>query len=199
MTRQEYLNELMETYQLIGVPVNKEDHVIYRLRHRTLGRDIIVRSYTCPMPIYEALVTVRTPYLPEVYDAIALDDGTVVLEEFIDGITVAELADAQRYREAEAFKVVKTVCRALSVLHGMNIVHRDIKPENIMVDAAGRVVLIDLDTARRVSAKSQDTVVMGTVGYASPEQMGLTQTDARTDIYAVGVLLNVLLKRDKER
>lgn len=193
MTRQEYLNELMETYQLIGVPVNKEDHVIYRLRHRTLGQDIIVRSYACPMPIYEALVTVRTPYLPEVYDAIALDDGTVVLEEFIDGITVAELADAQRYREAEAFKVVKTVCRALSVLHGMNIVHRDIKPENIMVDAAGRVVLIDLDTARRVSAKSQDTVVMGTVGYASPEQMGLTQTDARTDIYAVGVLLNVLL------
>lgn len=201
MTRQEYLDELMTPYQLIGVPTNKEDHTIYRVRHRKLGRDMIVRSYACPMPIYEALTAVRTPYLPEVYDTVALDDGTIVLEEFIDGITVAELAAAERYREVEAFKVVKTVCRALSILHGMNIVHRDIKPANIMVDAAGRIVLIDLDTARRVSSKSQDTVVMGTVGYASPEQMGLTQTDARTDIYAVGVLLNVLLtgKHPSER
>lgn len=187
------MTDLMMTYQLVGVPVNKEDHIIYRLRHCELGRDLIVRSYACPIPIYEALTTVRSPYLPEVFDAIELDDGMIVLEEFINGITVAEIAAAEQYHQKEAFKVVRTVCRALSVLHGMNIVHRDVKPENIMVDGAGRIVLIDLDTARRVSTKSQDTVVMGTVGYASPEQMGLTQTDARTDIYAVGVLLNVLL------
>lgn len=193
MTREEYMTDLLTTYQLIGVPVNKEDHIIYRLRHGELGRDLIVRSYACPIPIYETLTTVRSPYLPEVFDAIELDDGMIVLEEFINGITVAEIAAAEQYHQKEAFKVVRTVCRALSVLHGMNIVHRDVKPENIMVDGAGRIVLIDLDTARRVSTKSQDTVVMGTVGYASPEQMGLTQTDARTDIYAVGVLLNVLL------
>ena len=91
MKREEYLENLMTMYHLVGVPVNKEDHTIYRIRHRELGRDMIVRSYACPMPIYEALTAVRTPYLPEVYDTVTLDDGTLVLEEFIDGITVAEI------------------------------------------------------------------------------------------------------------
>ena len=66
-------------------------------------------------------------------------------------------------------------------------------PENVMVDASGRVVLIDFNASRTESAVCQDTVIMGTVGYASPEQLGLFQTDARTDVYAAGVLYNVLL------
>jgi serine/threonine protein kinase len=62
-----------------------------------------------------------------------------------------------------------------------------------MIAKDGRVFLIDLNAARKISNASKDTVVMGTVGYASPEQLGITQSDERTDIYATGVLLNVML------
>ena len=57
----------------------------------------------------------------------------------------------------------------------------------------GRVVLIDLNASRMTTVASKDTQIMGTVGYASPEQLGISQSDARTDIYAAGVLLNVML------
>ena len=53
--------------------------------------------------------------------------------------------------------------------------------------------MIDFNAARKISDASKDTVIMGTVGYASPEQLGVSQSDARTDIYAVGVLLNVMI------
>jgi serine/threonine protein kinase len=62
-----------------------------------------------------------------------------------------------------------------------------------MINNSGQVVLVDFNVSRIESAASKDTVIMGTVGYASPEQLGLTQTDARTDIYASGVLCNVML------
>ena len=55
------------------------------------------------------------------------------------------------------------------------------------------MILIDLNAARQISNASKYTVIMGTVGYASPEQLGVTQSDARTDIYALGVLLNVMI------
>lgn len=62
-----------------------------------------------------------------------------------------------------------------------------------MIDTDGRVVLIDFDASRRVSNNGKDTQIIGTVGYAAPEQLGLAQSDARTDIYATGVLMNVML------
>ena len=77
-------------------------------------------------------------------------------------------------------------------MHERNLVHRDVKPENVIITKTGRVVLIDFNASRKVSTASKDTVIMGTVGYASPEQLGLSQSDARTDIYATGILLNVM-------
>lgn len=122
-----------------------------------------------------------------------LDDGQIVLEEFIEGVTIAEVMEIGKYRYMGTRKVLKSICHALTVLHERNIVHRDVKPENVMIAKDGRVVLIDPNAARKVTAAKKDTVVMGTVGYASPEQLGVTQSDARTDIYAVGVLLNVMI------
>jgi serine/threonine protein kinase len=68
-----------------------------------------------------------------------------------------------------------------------------VKPENVVLRPNGQAVLVDLNISRKVSNAERDTMIMGTVGYASPEQLGLTQSDARTDIYACGVLLNVML------
>lgn len=74
------------------------------------------------------------------------------------------------------------------------IIHRDIKPSNILLTPSDHVILIDFDASREFDAgKPEDTVLLGTREYAAPEQYGFGQSDARSDIYALGVLLNKML------
>ncbi len=193
MTRKHYLDKLFETYRLVKVLADKNGSQTLRVRHRTLERDMIIRSLPKPFEAYAMLCTIRCAQLPIIFDSITLEDGQIVLEEFIDGITVHDVMETGRYHYRGAKAVLSAVCDGLSVLHNANLVHRDIKPENIMIDKNGRVVLIDFNASRVIKSYGTDTVVMGTVGYASPEQLGVAQSDARTDIYALGVLLNVML------
>jgi len=193
MTREEYIKNLFSAYSLVAVLSEKNDCKVLRLRNKTTQQDLILRSFPKRLDAYELLCKVRCENLPEIYDALAMDDGQIVLEEYIDGVTVEQVMQTGKYRCRGAKKVLSGVCNALTVLHDRGIIHRDVKPENVMVDKSGRVVLIDFNASRKESAAGKDTVIMGTVGYASPEQLGLSQSDTRTDIYATGVLLNVML------
>ena len=193
MTQQEYFDSLLTSYHLVHVMADKNGCRVLRLRHSTLGRDVVLRQLPYPVAAYTTLCDIVCDHLPQVYDVIDADDGQSVLEEFVDGITVAALAECGRIRYRQAKKILRGVCHALTVLHQNGFVHRDVKPENVLVRPDGRAVLVDLNISRKVTAAGRDTVIMGTVGYASPEQLGLTQSDARTDIYACGVLLNVML------
>lgn len=84
------------------------------------------------------------------------------------------------------------ICEALIVLHGYGILHRDIKPGNIIVQGSS-VWLIDFGAAKAEgSTKEHDTVILGTPGFAPPEQYGFTTTDARSDIYALGKTMEIL-------
>ena len=86
------------------------------------------------------------------------------------------------------------ILEVLGQVHALGIVHRDITAGNIMISDDGIVKLIDFGIAREVKKEQgKDTVVLGTVGYAAPEQFGFHQSDARTDLYAVGVLCNEML------
>ncbi len=193
MTTYEYIHSLFPTYSFVSLLSDKNGGQVLRLRHQATGKDLILRSYPRFLEAYELLCAVRCENLPEIYDTVAVDDGQLVLEEYIDGITVADVMATGKYRSRGAKKVLRALCNAMTVLHHRGIVHRDIKPENVMIDPGGRVVLIDFNASRVTTSAGKDTVVMGTVGYASPEQLGLSQTDARTDIYAAGVLYNVML------
>lgn len=193
MTKEEYIRSLMPLYHLVGVLRKKDDSKILRLRNKQTDRDMVLRSFPRHLDAYETLCAMRCENLPEIYECLDLDDGQIVLEEFIDGVTVAQVLETGKYRHRGAKKVLSGVCNALAALHDRGFVHRDVKPDNVMVDSDGRVVLIDFDASRRRNESRRDTVVMGTVGYAAPEQLGLSQSDARTDIYAVGVLYNVML------
>ena len=193
MTVEGYIKGLFDTYSLVSVLSEKNDCCVLRIRNKELGKDMVVHSFPRSVAAYEELCRITCENLPMIYDVIPLEDGQVVLEEFIDGITVAQVMESGKYKYLGARRVLKGVLNALTVLHERNLVHRDVKPENVVIDKNGRVVLIDFNASRRISAASKDTVVMGTVGYASPEQLGVAQSDARTDIYAAGVLLNVML------
>lgn len=194
MKTAEFLSGIKSLYHTVSVLADKNGATVYRLRSKEHGRDIVLKRHTTPIPAYDILKTLRHDNLPEVYDALTLEDGQIVLEEFVHGLTVAQVLEGGLYTYGGAKKVLCGVCAALMTLHSFGIIHRDVKPENIMITDGGGVKLIDFGASRRVSAgKSADTTVLGTIGYASPEQMGITQCDERADIYAMGVLLNVML------
>lgn len=194
MTRAEYLAEILTQYDVVRVLSNKNDAGILRIRHKKFNRDIVLRSYLKPVLAYKKLKSITHRNIPTVYDTLNFDDGQIVLEEFIDGITVAEVLEQGKYTYHGAKKIILAVCDALLVLRDMDIVHRDIKPENIMVTRSGDVKLIDFNAARiHKNEKQKDTVILGTIGYAPPEQYGFSQSDEKSDIYSLGVLLNVML------
>ena len=193
MTRQQYIDRMLTVYHPVSVLSRKNGCEVLRLRNKQTRRDLVLRSLPCSLAAYEKLQNIRFENLPEIYEVLELEDGQIVLEEYIDGITTAQVMESGKYRQSGAKKVLFAVCDALTVLHERGIIHRDVKPENVIIDVSGRVLLIDMNASRKTSVAQKDTVVMGTVGYASPEQLGLRQTDARTDIYAAGVLLNVML------
>ncbi len=187
------LNTLWEHFSRVSILSDKNGCKTLRIRHQKTERDYILHQLSEPNPVYETLCALRHPNLPAVYEIFYCQDGMLVLEEYIEGLNAAQVAESGRYRKRGAKKVAEGICRGLMVLHGEGFIHRDIKPENVMIGKDGRVVLIDFNAARRKSQKSRDTVIMGTVGFAPPEQLGLSQSDERVDIYAVGVLLNILL------
>ncbi len=193
MTCENKKNEILKLFDIITRLSQKNGCEALKIRHKQQGKDFVLHILPKYNSVYETLCGISFEGLPQIYDCFVCDDGMVVLEEYIDGITLDTNMQAQKYTKRSAVKVVKKLCAAIDILHQNGIVHRDIKPENVMIDINGRVVLIDFNAARKMSKKSRDTIIMGTVGYASPEQLGLTQTDARTDVYAVGVLLNVLV------
>lgn len=193
MTREQYLTVLFDACTLVSVLSNKNECSVLRVRNKSTEQDMVVRSFPTAVSAYEELYKINAQNLPLIYDVINCEDGQIVLEEFVEGVTISEVMESGNYHYLGTRKVIRAVCHALNVLHERNLVHRDIKPENIVIGKDGRVVLIDFNAARKISSASKDTVIMGTVGYASPEQLGVAQSDARTDIYAVGVLLNVMI------
>ena len=193
MKRSEYIDKILQVYSLVELLSKKNDCEVLHLRNKKTPTDLVLRSFPRSVAAYEKLQNVRHVNLPEIYDVLEMEDGQIVLEEYIVGLTVAQIMEINKYRSSGAERVLLGLCDALTVLHERGIIHRDVKPENVIVEMSGRVVLIDLNASRIESNASKDTVIMGTVGYASPEQLGLVQTDARADIYALGVLYNVML------
>lgn len=185
---------LKEEYALIKVLKKTEEKSVIVYRQRTLNKNIVCIKCKNGALAYRALMKISAKNLPRIYDVQEDESGVTVLEEFIDGVSVSDILSTGLYDEKGARFVISELCDALFALHGVGIVYRDIKPENVMITSSGEVKLIDFDAAKIFRrGKSPDTVVMGTMGYAAPEQFGLAQSDGRTDIYALGVLMNVML------
>lgn len=167
--------------------------VITLLRHRKTGKRYVFRQFMGSADVYRRLLTVECPHLPRIEEAVDSDGRVAVLEEYVQGDTLLFLLEGGLLDWIEAKKVTQDVCAALWVLHSLGAVHRDVKDSNVILRGSD-AVLIDFDASRIVKPElATDTVVLGTTGYAAPEQFGLSQTDGRADIYSLGVLLNVML------
>lgn len=148
--------------------------------------------------VYERLKSVEQANLPRVYETEEYEGECFAYYEYIEGETLEDIVHEGKYAIAQAEEWMEQLCAAMGALHAMQpcVVHRDIKPENIIISNGGVLKLIDLGAARLFKdGKLCDTEQIGTRGYAAPEQYGFNQSDARTDIYAAGTVLHVLMAR----
>ena len=124
------------------------------------------------------------------------EDTIVTVREYIEGIPLDRMAKEKDLSEQEIVQICIRLCDILAYLHHREkpVIHRDIKPQNIIVRPDGSIALIDFDIARVYRSENEaDTMFFGTVAYAPPEQYGFSQTDCRTDIYSLGIVLRWLL------
>ena len=144
------------------------------------------------------LKRLQHPMLPRIVDIFEDRDCIYIVEDFVEGITLDGLLKQQKkVDEPQGLQCLRDLCGVLTYLHGQRphpIIYRDMKPSNIMLQPDGSLKLIDFGIAREYKQESNaDTTYIGTKGYAAPEQFGKAQTDARTDIYSLGVTMYHLL------
>lgn len=180
----------LQEYQEISLIKQSEKSTVYLVRKQGEEQVFIRKILKGQHPVYQTLQGCQHPYLPKLYDVAISDDQTQLIEEYVEGQL---LADAE-LSEKQLLGAVKELCSVLEFIHEKGIIHRDIKPSNIILAKDGHIHLIDFDAARMLKEEvEQDTSLLGTRGYAPPEQYGFAQTDARTDIYALGVTLKLLM------
>jgi len=133
--------------------------------------------------------------LPRVTDYFICNGRRYLVQELIEGKTLEEVMDEESPRkEEEVVAWALQVCDALTYLHSQGMVYRDLKPSNVIVGPGGTLKLIDFGLVRFFSmGKPKDTVIMGTPGFAAPEQYGQGETDPRSDVFSLGVLIHHLL------
>ncbi len=148
----------------------------------------------------QLLARLSHPNIPRVTDFFTENQKHYIVMEFVPGETLEDRVNRQGAPcgEAEVRDWAGQMCEVLAYLHNQTppIIFRDLKPANIMLTPQGQLKLIDFGIARLFQpGKGKDTRALGTPGYAPPEQFGRGQTDARSDIYSLGVVLHVLLTR----
>ena len=185
------------SYYVPVAPIN-EGHQVWLVQHAETGKFFVRKSthyYT--LAVFRLLRDNPIPNMPRIFEL--FEDGNTlhIIEEYISGTTLEELVITQGpFSVAITAEWTHQLCEIIERLHCCTppIIHRDIKPSNIILAYDGRIKLLDLSAARQSNYdKSQDTVIMGTAGYAAPEQYGFSSSSESTDIYAVGVLMNKLL------
>jgi Tol biopolymer transport system component len=189
---------------------------VYRARDSRLGRDVAIK--VLPGAVSDAPDRLRRfeqearatsalnhPNVLVVHDIGQHDGAPYVVSELLDGATLRQQLNGAPLPASRVAAYGVDIARGLAAAHDRGIVHRDIKPENLFVTRDGRVKILDFGVAKVLQAEtglSADTrtvegtepgVVIGTVGYMSPEQVRGEQVDARSDIFALGVVFYEML------
>ncbi len=191
--------ELSAEYEILSCLKSGESSSAYIIYDRACGRKAVLKTGSAELMENEArtLAQLSCKGVPQVYRCFESGGRSCLIRQYIQGENLREYVEKNGgFSERKAVRICAEVCGILSVLHGRKppVVHRDIKSDNIIITPEDEVCLIDFGTAREFDvSSSRDTQVMGTPAVAPPEQFGYSQTDERSDVYAVGVLLHELV------
>ena len=142
---------------------------------------------------YSLLETLSGSSFPRAISFAQNDSCRYLVRQYVEGVTLDQyVAQHGVFSESESARIAYELCRALETLHSLRppVIHRDIKPQNVIFTPERTCVLIDLGAARRYDSEAaKDTTTIGSEITAAPEQYGYRQTDVRSDVYALGVLM----------
>lgn len=155
------------------------------------------------MEIMEKMADRKLSGIPKTYRIFEENGEVYLVREYIEGMSLAQMVlQKGGISEAEICRISRKICQTAEQFQNPDepMIHRDIKPENIVVTPGGEVVFIDFGTMRSYKKDgSRDTFVVGTRGTAAPEQYGYTQTDQRTDVYAIGQTMLYMVSESYEK
>lgn len=190
-----------DTYEIQSIIAQGGMSIVYLVEHKRLHTRWAMKQVRKQQEVRfdflaesNILKRLQHPMLPRIVDIFEDEDSVYIIEDFVEGITLEDLLRQQgRVDEALVLQWSRELCGVLYYLHAQQphpIIYRDLKPSNVMLQPDGSLKLIDFGIAREYKQGSDaDTTYVGTKGYAAPEQFGQAQTDARTDIYALGVTM----------
>ena len=154
------------------------------------------------MEIMKKMADRKLSGIPKAYRIFEENGEVYLVREYIEGMSLAQMfLQKGGISEAEICRISRKICQTAEQFQNPDepMIHRDIKPENIVVTPGGEVVFIDFGTMRSYKKDgSRDTFVVGTRGTAAPEQYGYTQTDQRTDVYAIGQTMLYMVSESYE-
>jgi serine/threonine-protein kinase len=157
----------------------------------TVGRQRLMREA-------RAAAALNHPHIAAVHDVLDVDGKVIVVFEYVEGDTLLARMRRARMSVADAVEIAWQLADALAAAHAQGVVHRDLKPTNVVIGPDGRAKVLDFGIARVVpsggdaAASASGTVgvgLVGTPGYAAPEQYLSRDVDGRADLYALGVML----------
>ncbi|MCR4647439.1 MAG: serine/threonine protein kinase [Lachnospiraceae bacterium] len=177
-------------------PIN-EEHKVYLVRHVETCKIYIKKVLSIyNEAVYNAIKENSIPGIPAIHELIKDSGELIVIEEYISGKTLDEmLSQNVIFTKEQIVNIALGLCEILGKLHSFNppIIHRDIKPSNVIMTSDNRIFLLDLNAAKNEDTeKGRDTKLLGTFGYAAPEQYGFGSSTVQSDIYSMGVLINTL-------
>ncbi len=202
----EYPSELTESWELLECFSDKDDTRTLLARNKENDGCCVVKCYLNNNVLYgrsepEVLRDLHSGTMPAFIAEYKNHHMRCVLREYVPGATLEQMAKSRSFSEKDVRNIGLQLCDQLDTLHrcSPSVIHRDIKPQNVVLRPDGTPVLIDFGIARIHNENETDTVVYGTQGFASPEQYGFSQTDARSDIFSLGMLLHWLLRQDTRK
>ncbi len=197
---------LADRYEILKLLGEGGMGAVYKARDRELDRVValkVIRSELAGHPsvlqrfkqelILARKVTHRN--VIRIYDLGVAAGLRFITMEFVEGTDLSSVLEERKFEPGEAVKILRQVCGALQAAHAEGVVHRDLKPNNIMIEAGGRVVVMDFGLARSMEATglTQAGAVMGTPAYMSPEQAKGMPADERSDIFSLGIIAYQML------
>ena len=202
----QYPADFQQDYEALECLAHNEQGETLLVKDRKTGSLCVAKCYSDAGPVTRAgesslLQSFHHSGLPSFINEYRDESKLCVVRGFVEGTPLDQLAAAAPLEPRRAVGVILQLCDILNYLHGQTppIIHRDIKPQNVIVDERGQVTLIDFGISRTYDASARaDTLCFGTRHYAAPEQYGFAQTDPRSDIYSLGVLLCWLLTGEVE-
>lgn len=197
MTIQEELQ--LSYYKQISIL--NASHNVFLVQHVETGKLYVKKILSVyDKAVYDQLCQYPLENTPRIYSVVEDDSHLIIIEEYINGETLEEIVQRDGpLSESNAVQILMQLCVIVNGLHSYYppIIHRDIKPSNVIVTNDGIIKLLDMNAAKYYKGNAEeDTHLIGTVGYAAPEQYGFGESSVQTDIYALGVLLNYLIVGD---